>query len=181
MFPLRFDLTEAVNLAIAGVVTLVTVLLGASIAFRYGLRHLRHERALDRKLELLESLHETFQEYIAKSRVLLRQDTEALHQPDAWDAVQRASLVKEVAAESNRLLGLFRRVELYGDSKLGAWTWSTTTPFVDLVLQSSPKAANYEAEVRRLKSFEEAIGKLAKEAEEIRRRIRVELGLDRPT
>jgi hypothetical protein len=51
-----FGLSEAINQTIAIVGTLVGVFLGGWFAFKLGLRQMRHERALDRRVKSLEAL-----------------------------------------------------------------------------------------------------------------------------
>jgi hypothetical protein len=51
-----FDLAEVINQTVAAIVTVASVFVGGRLAFSYGVRQLRHERAIDRRIESQEAL-----------------------------------------------------------------------------------------------------------------------------
>lgn len=125
MFP-QFDLSEAFNQVITGVVTLGSVLLGAKIAFSAGLRHLRHERALDRRLVLLETLYGLLEDYLGFAREILVQDTKGSGNAAAvHDNQRRERCIESIRGLSEKIRPLLRRTAIHGDWDFQRWSEET--------------------------------------------------------
>jgi hypothetical protein len=65
-----FDLGETINQVISAIATVGGVLLGGWLAFRFGVRQLRHERAIDRRVESQEKLLAGLSDYRLSLQVL---------------------------------------------------------------------------------------------------------------
>lgn len=71
-----FDLGETINQTISATVTVVGVVVGGWIAFRVGIRQLRSERAIDRRIESLEKLLAAVGEYRGLLQFLISKSEE---------------------------------------------------------------------------------------------------------
>jgi hypothetical protein len=112
----HFDAAEALNQVIGGVVTIASVVLGARIAFTHGLRHLRHERALDRRLDWYEKLLAALDEYRSILRVLVSIEGERLG-GTATEIRSRDHVLRETTASGRRFANCASLVNLYGTAQ----------------------------------------------------------------
>lgn len=174
----NFDLAEAINQAVSALATVLGVLLGGWLAFRLGVRQLRSERALDRRLEWQEKLHSAAFEYLSMLRVLIGEYEKA---PNADENAQRfrSHVLTETTRLGRVLQESIRRTDLYGtaeerehsarlfklqlDTYIASWTAST-----------SAAAAVDSGVVASLKELQDS---LEAERRHLARRIRLELNL----
>lgn len=108
----EFDLGEAINQTVTAISTLGGVVIGGRIAFRFGVRQLRMQRAIERRSESLEKLLDAVEVYLLDLRNLLS----VLEGPDR-DSVMLREYHEEVvqkAADQGRVVhALVKRAQRY--------------------------------------------------------------------
>lgn len=176
MGSLQFSQAEAVNQAIAGVVTLGTVFVGGWLAIRGGISQLRHERLLDRRLALLEQLCEKLDDYGIALRVLLRHEDEATSAGSLGQQLADSAL--KYATDAGRAVQTAgERARLYGDNtilSLGQRVWNAQ---IGSYMLTWSKTASSEERIVRQQKLMSYIGALDVLATEARNTLRADLGL----
>jgi hypothetical protein len=107
----RFDAVVAINQAVSAAYTLAAAFIGGYFAFRLGLRQLRNARALDRRLDWSEKLHDAITEYAAMLGALVREYEKPYTQKDHDLRVAGLAAIFDQGTE---VLTLFERSQLYG-------------------------------------------------------------------
>lgn len=109
----EFSLAEAINQAISASATIVGVFVGGWLAFRLGIRQLRQERAIDRRVESQEALLAAIEDYGILLSVLI--SSFATEGADAEnDARMREYTLRETTDKGREVARLLSRADLYG-------------------------------------------------------------------
>ena len=148
------------NQAISAIATVLSVLLGGWLAFRSGVRQLRHERAIDRRLEWQEKLQAAVYEYSTSLRVLISEFEKPFTGDDRIRF--RDHILRETTQRGRDVQALLGRVDLYGtltereDSSrifklqiaayIASWTFATKPGGDEAALTELKRVANSLAE-----------------------------------
>ena len=107
-----FDPGEAINQIVSAVVTLAAVVVGGSLAFRAGVRQLRRERQLDRRLRWYERSTRSIQDYITHIGVYLGLERD-VRAGDASKEAMRYESLNSLTSQGRRLQDLLGYARLY--------------------------------------------------------------------
>jgi hypothetical protein len=174
MQPPAFDPAEALNQAISATATLVGVLVGGWLAFRLGVKQLRQERALDRRLDWQEKLLTAIDDYQTVLAVLLAQYEKPSSDP-AHDL--RNYALGESTRLGRELQSLLRRAELYGTMDERAYASHLFKTQLDLYIATWSYSTNPLTEGHRLLEIGKLIVALNESKTELVSRIRQELAM----
>jgi hypothetical protein len=168
-----FDLGEAINQAIAATATVLGVLGGGLLAFKLGLRQLRQERAIDRRLDWHEKLLSALDDYRGVLRVLVGQYE---NPPDEKSDLREYAL-GEATKRGRDVQTLLRRAELYGDASEQAHSTRLFKTQLDLYIATWSFSANPKEQAHRVPEMKRLLELLDDAQSELVSRIRGELGM----
>ena len=107
-----FDLAEVINQTVAAIVTVASVFIGGRLAFSFGVRQLRHERAIDRRIESLEALLSAMDDYRSELQLVRTAVESAADDPSVHPQV--LTHFQKQAVEKGREFGrALSRAEMY--------------------------------------------------------------------
>jgi hypothetical protein len=156
-----FSLSEAVNTAINGLVTLAGVVAGGWVAFRFALRQVRHERLYDRRLQWFEQLLPGFDLALSSARQLIPlmdPSKQATAETEARRATLKGSLGNGHSILDKALAGADLFLEDPADTALAARGLMAVLSGQILLADLAPGA---DEKSYRLKDAAEAVEKLA--------------------
>ena len=173
----QFDGPKAINQAVSALYTLVGVFAGGLLAFRLGVRQLREERALDRRVEWTEQLLAALAEYKATMDQLVPAYEAATTNRGKLDTV--AALMGRAQQQGRELQRLLARAELYGTAEERASAQTLSVHEIAANVAFAGLIISEEAEQQGLKQLRETLSALEPHRRELVSRLRGELGLER--
>jgi hypothetical protein len=170
-----FDPGEAVNQTISAAATIFGVLGGGLLAFRLGIRQLRHERAIDRRLDWQERGLIALEEYKSVLGVLIRQ-YESAQSEEGKDL--RNYTLGEATRLGRQVQSFLRTSELYGTADERISSTRVFRTQLDLYIATWSYSANPSTEGHRLPEMKRLVDDLERARAELVSRFRSELGLE---
>ena len=171
-----FDLGEAINQTISAFVTVTGVFVGGWLAFSLGVRQLRRERAIDRRIDSQEKLLAATEEYRILLRLLISEYA-TLDSVDESQSRMRYLTFREATDKGREVGRLLSRADLYSTAEERAERGNLLVAQLQAYIVSSTLSADSSSTPERLKTLEDVTLVLEKQEHLLKHRLRHELAL----